>query len=272
MVARFATLLTMWRTGFWHGRWATLALGAAALALGLATILLAPSLAVLAAGLLLFGVGMGLTYCAAIYYSLAVGHAAVDAGGAFEALIGFGYFAGPLHRPGRAGGRRRRRTRRPRRSGSPGSSRPPAARARSGPIGPPAARAALTAVNARGRAPCTAPRSSAPISRMPRWLDRDRQRRQRALEEARALVVVEIGEQDRGQRDAAPRAAGAGSRMPCVSASRRRRSGVEAGRHGAALVDQPLGRRAAEVQVQQQAVRAGGGGARAFEVGRRRRT
>jgi hypothetical protein len=50
----------------------------------------------LAAGLLVFGVGMGLTYCAAIYYSLSVGHAAVDAGGTFEALIGFGYFAGPL--------------------------------------------------------------------------------------------------------------------------------------------------------------------------------
>jgi len=96
MVARFATLLTMWRTGFWHGRWGTLALGAAAIALGLAAILLAPSLALLVAGLLLFGVGMGLTYYAAIYYSLSVGHAAVDAGGAFEMLIGFGYFAGPL--------------------------------------------------------------------------------------------------------------------------------------------------------------------------------
>ena len=96
MVARFATLLTMWRTGFWHGRWATLALGAAAIAVGLATILLAPTLVVLAAGLLLFGVGMGLTYYAAIYYSLSVGHAAVDAGGNFEALIGAGYFAGPV--------------------------------------------------------------------------------------------------------------------------------------------------------------------------------
>ncbi|HXU03193.1 MAG TPA: hypothetical protein VN903_19640, partial [Polyangia bacterium] len=60
MVARFATLLTMWRTGFWHGRWGTLALGGGALALGLAAILLAPSLVVLAAGLVLFGVGMGL--------------------------------------------------------------------------------------------------------------------------------------------------------------------------------------------------------------------
>jgi hypothetical protein len=96
MVARFATLLTMWRTGFWHGRWGTLALGAGALAAGLATVMLAASLPALAVGLVVFGVGMGLTYYAALYYSLSVGHAAVDAGGTFEALIGFGYFAGPL--------------------------------------------------------------------------------------------------------------------------------------------------------------------------------
>jgi len=96
MVARFATLLTMWRTGFWHGRWGTLALAVSALAAGLAAILLAPSLLGLAAGLVVFGVGMGLTYYASLYYSLAVGHAAVDAGGTFEMLIGFGYFAGPL--------------------------------------------------------------------------------------------------------------------------------------------------------------------------------
>src|SRR6185436_14721736 len=96
MVARFATLLTMWRTGFWHGRWGTLALAAGALAAGLAAVMLASSLAGLAAGLLLFGVGMGLTYYAALYYSLAVGHAEVDAGGTFEALIGLGYCVGPL--------------------------------------------------------------------------------------------------------------------------------------------------------------------------------
>jgi hypothetical protein len=47
-------------------------------------------------GLLCFGAGTGLTYYAALYYTLAVGHAAVDAGGSFEALIGAGYFAGPL--------------------------------------------------------------------------------------------------------------------------------------------------------------------------------
>jgi hypothetical protein len=96
MVARFITLWTRWRTGFWHGRWGTLALAAGAIAVGLAGVMLAPSLIVLGAGLVVFGVGMGLTYYAAIYYSLAVGHGAVDAGGTFEALIGVGYFAGPL--------------------------------------------------------------------------------------------------------------------------------------------------------------------------------
>jgi hypothetical protein len=96
MIARWLTLVVMWRTGFWHGRWGTLVLAATALLLGLTTILLAPSVVVVAVGLVVFGVGMGLTYYATLYYSLAVGHAEVDAGGTFEALIGAGYFAGPL--------------------------------------------------------------------------------------------------------------------------------------------------------------------------------
>jgi len=96
MGTRFLTLLIMWRTGFWHGRWGTLAAGACALGAGLGVVLLAPSLGAVIAGLTLFGAGMGLTYYAALYYSLAVGHAAVDAGGSFEALIGLGYCVGPL--------------------------------------------------------------------------------------------------------------------------------------------------------------------------------
>lgn len=95
MVGRFLTLLAMWRSGFWHGRWGTLAAALAALAVGLATVLLAPTLIGLAAGLFLFGVGMGLTYYAALYYTMSVGHGAVDAGGSFEALIGLGYCGGP---------------------------------------------------------------------------------------------------------------------------------------------------------------------------------
>jgi hypothetical protein len=50
----------------------------------------------IATGLSLFGIGMGLTYCLALYYALAVGKGAVDAGGGFEALIGLGYLVGPL--------------------------------------------------------------------------------------------------------------------------------------------------------------------------------
>ena len=96
MVSRFATLFVMWRTGFWHGRWGTLLGAGAALVGGMATVMLAPNLALLMVGLVVFGMGMGLTYYSALYYSMTVGQAAVDAGGTFEALIGLGYFVGPL--------------------------------------------------------------------------------------------------------------------------------------------------------------------------------
>jgi len=96
MAARFLVLLLMWRSSFWHGRWGTLWAGGASLVGGLALVLLAPTLALLIAGLFLFGTGMGLVYYAALYYAMAVGHAAVDAGGGFEALIGVGYCVGPV--------------------------------------------------------------------------------------------------------------------------------------------------------------------------------
>ncbi len=96
MAMRFVVLLAMWRTHAWHGRWGTLAAAGAALGGGLALVLLAGSAPVLVAGLLVYGAGMGLTYYASLYYSMAVGHGAVDAGGTFEALIGVGYCLGPL--------------------------------------------------------------------------------------------------------------------------------------------------------------------------------
>ena len=48
-------------------------------------------------GLALFSAPVSaITYlCSTLYYSLAVGHAAVEAGGGFEALIGVGYMLGP---------------------------------------------------------------------------------------------------------------------------------------------------------------------------------
>jgi hypothetical protein len=96
MAMRFLVLLGMWRTHYWHGRWGTLAAASAALGGGLALVLLAGTAPVLIAGLLVYGAGMGLTYYASLYYSMAVGHGAVDAGGTFEALIGLGYCVGPL--------------------------------------------------------------------------------------------------------------------------------------------------------------------------------
>jgi len=96
MLARFAALAVMWRLPIWHGRWATLGGAAAGLLLGLGLVLLATDALTLGAGLALFGLGMGTTYAAAVYYSMSLGHAAVDAGGNFEALIGLGYCGGPL--------------------------------------------------------------------------------------------------------------------------------------------------------------------------------
>ena len=96
MTARFAALFFMWRTGFWHGRWGALAAAGVTLAGGLGLVLLASGPIALGAGLVLYGCGLGLTYYAALYYAMAVGHAAIDAGGSFEALIGIGFCAGPL--------------------------------------------------------------------------------------------------------------------------------------------------------------------------------
>ncbi len=95
MLARFASLGAMAALPYWHGRWGTLVAGTAALLAGVALTLLAHSLPTVVCGLVLFGVGLGITYFCSIYYALTVGHAAVDAGGGFEALIGVGYMLGP---------------------------------------------------------------------------------------------------------------------------------------------------------------------------------
>jgi hypothetical protein len=96
MLTRFLALGVLSRVMFWHGKWSVLVMAGSALAGGLALVLLATTAAGIVAGLSLFGVGMGLTYCLALYYALAVGKGAVDAGGGFEALIGVGYLVGPL--------------------------------------------------------------------------------------------------------------------------------------------------------------------------------
>jgi hypothetical protein len=47
-------------------------------------------------GLASLGAGQGVIYYSAIYYGLALGGAKVEAGGTHEALVGAGYFVGPL--------------------------------------------------------------------------------------------------------------------------------------------------------------------------------
>lgn len=96
MVARWVALGAMARLSFWHGRWGTLLAAGASLTGGLVVVLLSSSIAGIVLGLALFGTGMGLTYGVTLYYSLTVGHGAVDAGGGFEALVGVGYVLGPL--------------------------------------------------------------------------------------------------------------------------------------------------------------------------------
>lgn len=96
MVVRVVALVIMWRLPFWHGRWGALLLGAVTMIGGFGTVVLAPAVDVLLTGFVVYGVGMGVIYYAALYYGMAVGRGAVDAGGAHEALIGAGYGVGPL--------------------------------------------------------------------------------------------------------------------------------------------------------------------------------
>lgn len=95
-VARLVAVLVLWRTAFWHGRGTTLVVAGLLLSLGFATAVAAPNLTTLVVGLFALGAGQGVIYYSAIYYGLAVGAAEVEAGGIHEALVGAGYFVGPM--------------------------------------------------------------------------------------------------------------------------------------------------------------------------------
>ena len=104
MSARVATFFVLERWHGWHGRWTTPVAGVGCLLVGFAGSVLAPGLGgagtlgvgFMLAGLATFGVGVGIIYCAALYYAMEVGGAEVDAGGTHEMLIGVGYTVGPL--------------------------------------------------------------------------------------------------------------------------------------------------------------------------------
>jgi MFS family permease len=93
---RVVAMLAMWRLAFWHGKWATLATGAALMAGGFLLAMGSGSVTMLLVALAAFGAGHAVLYYASLYYAMSVGHAEVDAGGHFEALIGVGYITGPI--------------------------------------------------------------------------------------------------------------------------------------------------------------------------------
>jgi len=119
LLARVITMVAFERFSGWHGRWWVPIVGGILLTAGFAVTVLSPQFiepvppdaadiliiharqvanlatAFAILGLVVFGVGMGVIYCAAIYYAMEVGSAEVDAGGKHEALIGVGYTLGP---------------------------------------------------------------------------------------------------------------------------------------------------------------------------------
>lgn len=101
--ARVLTFFAMERWHGWHGRWSVPIIGAFILLASFAVLIGAPmlldsasALIVFAIGLIGFGIGVGVIYCAALYYAMEVGSDGVDAGGMHETLIGLGYSVGPM--------------------------------------------------------------------------------------------------------------------------------------------------------------------------------
>lgn len=101
--ARVGTFFAMERWHGWHGRWSVPIVGALILLAAFAVLIAAPmlfeagiALMLFAGGLVGFGIGVGVIYCAALYYAMEVGSDGVDAGGMHETLIGIGYSAGPI--------------------------------------------------------------------------------------------------------------------------------------------------------------------------------
>jgi MFS family permease len=110
LLARVLTFFALDRWHGWHGKWSLAIASIILLIGGFALAVLAPAMtrsdpaqlpaqntaiAATLLGLFAFGIGMAMTYTAALYYAMEVGASEVDAGGTHESLIGVGYAAGP---------------------------------------------------------------------------------------------------------------------------------------------------------------------------------
>ncbi len=95
IIVRVGVFFLMFWFPLWHGKWAILGVGATLLIAGTVLVLLEFAVWAGVLGLALMGIGQGMIYYAALYYGMAVEHAAVDSGGRHEAIIGLGYILGP---------------------------------------------------------------------------------------------------------------------------------------------------------------------------------
>jgi len=94
--ARFAAFALLgWMTA-WYGRASPLVVAVLLMPASFLTILFGPSVTWVVIGEVVFGLISGLVYYGALYYALALKNAAVEAGGAHEALVGSGFVIGPL--------------------------------------------------------------------------------------------------------------------------------------------------------------------------------
>jgi MFS family permease len=95
-VMRVVTFFFLGRWSGWHDKVTPLALVLVALPAGFAASLFGTSVTVVLVGEILFGLAIGMSYYAALYYAMVVKNASVDAGGVHEGLIGAGFTFGPL--------------------------------------------------------------------------------------------------------------------------------------------------------------------------------
>lgn len=95
-VARVSAFILLGVVVAWRGRVVPLAVAAFGLPLGFMAVLFAPTTTVAIAGQAVFGLCSGMTYYAAIYHSMVLHNASVEAGGKHESLIGLGFAIGPI--------------------------------------------------------------------------------------------------------------------------------------------------------------------------------
>lgn len=92
---RAGSFLLLWQWKGWHYRFRWLMAAYIAMSLSFIAILAVPNLVALIIAQVFFGLGAGLLYYSSLYYSMHVGEARGEHGGAHEAAIGFGCAVGP---------------------------------------------------------------------------------------------------------------------------------------------------------------------------------